>query len=286
MVSKIIKNLNGHSGCKIDLATDGNDIYVTKMSASKEYNFRLKKQYQKQRKFVNSQRVLAPRIYNCGYHNELFYFNMEYLKSKTLAEYMQDISIIEIADYIKCLFDFLYWKEGRICNNTSQIFLKKIENLRILLPQDNNINDAFNLLESFNWNQVPKSPCHGDLTLENILITQDKKLYLIDFLDSFYNSWMMDIAKLLQDLELRWSFRYKVIDSNTELRLLVAKEALIEEILKIENGSEKLNIIYHILLLNIIRIYPYAKDCVTINFLNIAINLIVNKLNKNKGVVV
>lgn len=280
---KIIKVLNGHSGCKVTLIA-GDSLYVSKSCATKQYNFRLKKQCQKQRMFIKSEKVLTPKILNYGYDNELFYFDMQYIKAKTMAEYVNDISIIEISDYIKCLFASLYFENEKISDNTSKIFIHKIRTLKQSLLNFNELDEAFKILENFNWSKIPKTPCHGDLTLENILITPDKKLYLIDFLDSFYNSWMIDIAKLLQDLELKWSFRHKTITSNMELRLLVAKEALIEEILKLENGEEKLNAIYHILLLNVIRIYPYAKDKATIDFLDKAVQQILSKINNKIGV--
>lgn len=280
---KIIKNLSGHSGCKVYLTANNGNIYVSKISASKEYNFRLKKQCQKQRKFFKSSNVSTPNILNYGYDNELFYFDMEYVKAKTMAEYINEISIIEISDYIKCLFASLYFKNEVKTDKSSIIFLNKIQNLKKSLYDFTQLKRAFEILENFDWNKVPKTPCHGDLTLENILVTQDKRLYLIDFLDSFYNSWIIDIAKLLQDLELKWSFRHKTINSNMELRLLIAKEALIEEILKTENGKEKLDTIYHVLLLHVIRIYPYAKDEMTFKFLNNALILILNKIDTKKG---
>ena len=144
------------------------------------------------------------------------------------------------------------------------------------------IKQAFLHLEKYDWNKIPKTPCHGDLTLENILITKEKKVYLIDFLDSFCNSWMIDIAKLFQDLEYKWSYRNKTISVNTELRLLVAKEALIEEILKRKNGEESLKTIYYILLLNIIRIIPYTKQIETLNFLYFVIEDLIKKVNSFK----
>ena len=151
---------------------------------------------------------------------------MQYVKAKTMAEYVNDISIIEISDYIKCLFASLYFENEKISDNTSKIFLNKIQTLKQNLLNFNELNEAFKILENFNWSKIPKTPCHGDLTLENILITQDKKLYLIDFLDSFYNSWMIDIAKLLQDLDLKTiatDLREELdskLDSNTALPLI------------------------------------------------------------------
>jgi len=114
------------------------------------------------------------------------------------------------------------------------------------------------------------------------LITSDKKIYLIDFLDSFFDSWMIDVAKLLQDIELCWSYRYEKMSTNLSLRLTVAKEALLESILELENGETKIKYIYHILLLNVLRIVPYTKDSITKEFLQNALKYLIDILTHNK----
>lgn len=275
--------LIGHSGCELELINTDGRIFVSKISSSIEYNSRLKKQCKKQKKFISQYNVSVPKIYQCGYKNDLFYFNMEYINGKSLAEYTENISISEISNLIQCLFNSLYFKNIKHDNKANKIFLKKISHLKTNLCNTPLLQEAFLILENFNWSNVYKSPCHGDLTLENIIVTNEKKLFLIDFLDSFYNSWQIDIAKLLQDLELKWSFRNIVISSNRALRIDVAKDALINEILKLHNGKECLFTIYHILLLNVIRIYPYTKDMNTLLYLDNAIENIINKI-KTKGI--
>jgi len=71
--------------------------------------------------------------------------------------------------------------------------------------------------------------------LENVLITPDKNIYLIDFLDSFFDSRMIDAAKILQDLETLRSYRHQKIDTTLSLRLSIAKQALIENIIELPN---------------------------------------------------
>ena len=45
---------------------------------------------------------------------------------------------------------------------------------------------------------IPVGTCHGDLTFSNILFNGNN-YYLIDFLDSFIESPLLDIVKLRQD---------------------------------------------------------------------------------------
>lgn len=274
------KTLTGHSGCSVLLMQDGEKIFVRKSSGEKKYNFRLKKQCKKQQIFGADENVFSPRIYNCEYEKEHFFFDMEFVHGKTLAEYSSSILITEIADFVKLLFNSLYLDSSTLNPKANDIFCAKINELEEKLDSVSILKPVFARLKNHDWSRIYKSPCHGDLTLENIIITKDKKLCLIDFLDSFYNSWMIDVAKLLQDLELKWSFRNSAPSQNRDLRLFVAKEALINEILKTGNGREKLNDIYHVLLLNIVRIYPYATDENTVLFLNSAVEIIMYRIDE------
>ena len=286
MTLEIVKSLKGHSGCVLSILKKDDVLYVRKSSAGKEYNMRLKKQLLRQLAFKSST-VKTPKIYEYGYKDNLFYFDMEYISSVTLAEYISfanvNRSFSNIIEFLKLLFDNLYLKDTEQNPKANTIFCKKIRDLKSkLINQNENFKLAFYVLENFDWSNIDKSPCHGDLTLENILIDKNKQLYLIDFLDSFYYSWMIDIAKLLQDLDRNWSYRNITLDRDTKTRIQYAKELLIDEIKKLPNGQEKLKSIYHILLLNIIRIYPYSKDKLTINYLDEKVKYLVKLIREER----
>ena len=122
------------------------------------------------------------------------------------------------------------------------------------------------LLEKHNWSKLVPTQCHGDMTLENIII-KDDRMYFIDFLDSFYDSWFLDIGTLLQDVQVMWSYRFQnEVNMNTVLRLIVFRDLLLDEISKID--SSYVIEIYYSLLQKLIRIYPYTEDEFTYNFLN------------------
>ena len=54
--------------------------------------------------------------------------------------------------------------------------------------------------------KMPVGECHGDLTLSNILVqNSEKRICLIDFLDSFIETPMQDIVKLRQDTKYFWT---------------------------------------------------------------------------------
>jgi thiamine kinase-like enzyme len=123
-----------------------------------------------------------------------------------------------------------------------------------------------------NWENIPASYCHGDLSFDNILI-YNNEIYFIDFLDSFINSWTIDVAKILQETRYLWSYRYKNIN-----KILIVKLKYFEEIiLDILNITDnEIITINKIIYLNIIRILPYVKDKITKDY-------IYNNINKIKG---
>ncbi|AKL98628.1 hypothetical protein [Endomicrobium proavitum] len=277
----LVKEFNGHSGCKVLLCRDADKFFVRKLSGSLTYNKRLRKQFIKQKKFTLPF-VKTPEIYNYGYSakNELFFFDMEFVRGKALSDTIGILTATQIEAFIDLLFNSLQIKKSNVNKEANFIFQNKITRLsRIAGNKNRLIKQALNKLKRFDFSNIDQSDCCGDLTLENILISDDNKIYLIDLLDSFYNSWMIDVAKLLQDLDLHWSYRHCPPDINVNLKLLISKNILIQKILKLENGNTVLLQIYYILLLNVLRIAPYAKDKNTHAFIEKSIDKIISTIN-------
>lgn len=262
-----ITDLGGHSGCRILLCeNEDNKVFVRKISSSKEYNERLKVQCEKQNAFTSSQ-INAPRVLNCGYTEDgLYYFDMEYIQGITLAEYMKSIRIGDVRKIVKTIVYEIIKPSDPDLEKDRSIFAEKIKSLKIKLQGKNStIDEALKLLSRHSWDRFPKTGCHGDLTLENIII-KDNQLYLIDFLDSFYDSWILDISTLMQDVQTLWSYRNdKEVDINTILRLIVFRDILMDTVREI-SPDDYLEV-YYALLLKLIRIFPYTKDEHTYYFL-------------------
>lgn len=277
---ELIKTLSGHSGCRLNLYKDGSKVLLRKDAGKPDYNRRLKKQFIKQKLFKLAE-VKTPVIYDYGLDkNGVFYFDMEFINGITLAESMKSIKIKEIVDLIGLLFRSLPISDGVINTKSQEIFQNKISALSRTCDIANpNVAEALAMLRDFDFSGVPQSACCGDLTLENILLGSTD-IYIIDLLDSFYNSWMIDVAKLLQDLELGWSYRNQQTDFNLNLRLATAKQALFDNLLAINGGKQYLFVIYHILLLNVLRIYPYTKDEKTMDFLDSAVQKVISVIRE------
>lgn len=135
---------------------------------------------------------------------------------------------------------------------------------------------AYAMLRAHDWSDFSESACHGDLTLENIIVKSDQ-LYVIDFLDSFFDSWLIDIGTLLQDVQMLWSYRYTdELDINALIRLMVFRDVLMDELDSIDSEISKEA--YYALLLKLMRIVPYSKDERTMDFLTSRIDELMNIL--------
>lgn len=261
-----VTDLGGHSGCKILLCEEGNGAYVRKKSGSLEYNARLQNQAKKQADF-NNMLIKAPRIIDTGYDEKgLFYFDMEYVQGITLAEYIKTIEIGKIRNLVTSIVTNIV-DLGKETYSDSQCFINKIRSLKKILSAHDNaiVNAAIEMLEKHSWDKFYQTACHGDLTLENIII-KDNQIYLIDFLDSFYDSWIMDVSTLMQDVQTMWSYRKEEPDINAIIRLMIFRDILLDEVKDIA-GDTYIEV-YYALLLKLVRIFPYTKDEDTYLFLN------------------
>jgi hypothetical protein len=100
------------------------------------------------------------------------------------------------------------------------------------------------------------SACHGDLTFSNILFSKNK-IYVIDFLDSYIDSYVMDIVKLKQDLVHNWYLNGMNIDANEVTRIKQIFNYMWKHI-EIEFGYIINTVLFDILdVINFLRIEPY-----------------------------
>jgi aminoglycoside phosphotransferase family enzyme len=96
--------------------------------------------------------------------------------------------------------------------------------------------------------KLPCSNYHGDLTLENILHTNDS-FYMIDAVTIEYDSYIFDIAKLRQDLECKWFLR------DSKMMLDVKLQNLQDRILSRFSGADN----DYLLILMLLRVYLHTK---------------------------
>jgi hypothetical protein len=113
--------------------------------------------------------------------------------------------------------------------------------------------------------KFPIGRCHGDLTLENIIYNSYDGFVLIDFIDTFLETPLQDVAKINQDLIFGWSARNAPESFQTKSMLFA--------VASYPTYAKHLCLIYPeqvklLTLFSLIRILPYLKDIKIENWLN------------------
>ncbi len=238
------KKMAGHSGCEVYLMKE-QEVFVRKISANLQYNSRLENQMKKQQSF-HSSIIKKPAVFSHGYNCDgLFYFDMEYIKGTSFFEYVQKQSIDSAKTKFQAILDYIC-ESNEISEDIALDITNKVDSLKL--------HPRFDVYKEycldFTWNKINKSYCHGDLTFENIIISNEQ-IYFIDFLDSFTDTKLIDYSKIFQELYTFWSFRNK----NKKFNI---KYVILDEMVALSLLHRQATI--RLLILNLLRIIPYSKQ--------------------------
>jgi tRNA A-37 threonylcarbamoyl transferase component Bud32 len=204
----------GLSGCKLELIENNT---IRKYSSSIEYNQRLSLQVDKQVLFSNLilKNIDTPKIYDIN-QNELYHFDMEYIHGESFYDYFMTSTIFDIEFVIQSLVEYFNFFSSNIrCINVQDQVLLKLYSLQ----NKTNYKEYLLFLYSYVKNTeiiVPKTFCHGDLTFANIIFHKNR-LFFIDFLDSYIDSFYCDLVKLKQELYYFWNLR---VQNKMNLRMV------------------------------------------------------------------
>lgn len=247
-----INTLVGHSGCDVQLLTENNLVFVRKTSSGLRYNKRLEKQCQKQRLF-KSEFVSAPRVIDSGYKCGLFYFDMEFINGQSFNKLVKNSDFKSILYYFELILNFISenLKESSLVSFRKEIE-QKLKSIRVgyNIPKITITEKASILNTGYS---------HGDLTFENILV-KDGKVFLIDFLDSYIDSPIIDLSKLKQDLILDWSNRFEYRDNLSLIKNQWLNKYLDDFVDRVGLSSEAVELQRKITFL---RILPYTDNIYT-----------------------
>ena len=146
----------------------------------------------------------------------------------------------------------------------TKIFIEKLEAV-FTATHDSQlkqiINNCHKVLESLPEElSFPIGPCHGDLTLSNIIVDPLSGITLIDFLETYLETPLQDVAKLKQDFVYGWSFRKhsSSIGIKAEILCRYHYPSALTQIERMYPIQIKL-----LTLMTLARIAPYIKDEVT-----------------------
>jgi thiamine kinase-like enzyme len=107
---------------------------------------------------------------------------------------------------------------------------------------------------------MPLGTCHGDLTLSNLILDTASGITLIDFLDTFLETPLQDVAKLKQDFVYGWSFRKDPPAIAIKAEIL-CRHHFPQAIVQIERMYP--NQVSLLTMITLARIAPYVSDSVT-----------------------
>lgn len=281
--------VKGHSGCQIEIVNGGESLYINKSTHDKSYIFRLYRQAVKQQEAAkaNYQHIRIPEIYEVKETEEFLSIKMEYVYSKNFVDYFEDAGFDQINYFIRALKIFIdsEIEHSKLTIISRKVIVEKFQNVCNKIHSNDFIRNDREVAEILERSSVifhgideeikmPVGCCHGDLTFSNILFNGNN-YYLIDFLDSFIESPLLDLVKVRQDSMYGWS-RLMYEHDLDEVRMKIISEKIDEEINKYYSRYDWYQKYYTMFqLMNFLRIIQYAKEEKVVKFLKQVLKSIV-----------
>lgn len=229
MAARMVKELYGFSGNQIFLMQKHDRLFVRKIgniSKNIEHIQALSEKYPIPKLYTVSKKMI----------------DMEYLHGLDIKSYLKINNYDKLLDFLLEILE--NFSKNSFEKDYSEIYKKKLEEVNFdEMPFSRN--ELLRRLPTV----LPASEYHGDLTLENIIYTADKGFFLIDCATIEYDSYIFDIAKLRQDLELGWFTR----KDNTMLD--VKTKHIQEKILKTYPLADN----NYLLILMLLRVYRHSQ---------------------------
>jgi hypothetical protein len=229
MAAKVVKELYGFSGNQILLMQKHNKLFVRKIgniSRNIERMQALSADYPLPQLFTVSKKMI----------------DMEYLHGLDIKTYLKTNNYEKLLDFILSVLGKL--SKNSVDKDYTETYIKKLEEVSFdELPF--NREELLERLPKI----LPSSNYHGDLTLENIIFTADRGFFLIDCATTEYDSYIFDIAKLRQDLELGWFIRKDNVMLDVKTKHI--QQQILEQYPEANND--------YLLILMLLRVYRHSK---------------------------
>jgi len=252
--------VKGHSGFGIELL----DELTIRKSAAGAGAKRLQRQIEKQVLFYNQfqqAEVRTPGVLRTAQAADRFQADMEFIAAKDFIQFLSEADRQALDRFLKTITDFIRRNLAR-CEDVDvaeRVRAKLFELEQKNVPQ-NYIQAARTLCGS--PVRIPVGPCHGDLTLSNLLFKRDH-LYLLDFLDCYVESPFQDIVKLRQDTQFGWSLQLYQGEFNWP-KIQITLRYLDQKIEAAFQPDEWFGRHYELFqIVNLMRVLPYCTEANT-----------------------
>ena len=289
-------DIQGHSGCEIAIVHEDNDLHIHKSTYDPAYVPRLINQANKQiaASKIAYQNIRVPKVFEVVQNEKDATIKMEYIYSKNFVEYFENAGFEQIKYLIGAIKYFIdleidasEMKTVPSCILTDKMadVARKVQN-NVNLKNDKVAVDLViqsqDIMNKVGDMVMPVGRCHGDLTFSNILFNGNN-YYLIDFLDSFIESPLLDIVKIRQDTAYMWStLMYNKPFDKVRLSIISSKiDSAIDEYFK-ENYEWYRRYYMPLQLMNFLRILQYAHEDRVISYLKNVISSQLSFINNQK----
>ena len=290
-------DIQGHSGCDISIVTEDNELHIHKSTHDPGYVPRLVNQANKQIAAAQTeyQHIRVPKIFEVEQSSTDATIKMEYIYSKNFVEYFENAGFEQIKYLIGAIKYFIDLEINASTMQTvpSNILTDKMADVARKVEKNAHLKDdaeaqelvrrSSEVMNAVGDMVMPVGTCHGDLTFSNILFNGNN-YYLIDFLDSFIESPLLDIVKIRQDTAYMWStlMYHKPFD---KVRLSIISDKIDSAIDEYFTGKYEWYRRYYmpLQLMNFLRILQYGHDEKVIAYLKRVISGQLAVLNQSKN---
>jgi RIO-like serine/threonine protein kinase len=228
-MDRLLKELKGHSGSEIQLRENELRQYVRKVG-------NVKRNYER---LDTLQGIIpVPKVY--AYDGETM--DMEYIHGLDMKTWLTNNTPFRLTAFL--VGHLSYFARYNIEKDYTETYERWLSNVE--RPWDFSFTklDLLDKLPKI----LPQSTYHGDMTLENIIYSNNK-FYFIDPVTVPFDSYIFDIAKLRQDLDCKWFLRNDNI--KLETKLIDMRETILSEFPEANNK--------YILILMLLRVYCHCE---------------------------
>jgi len=278
-------NLKGFSGNRIEVIRTKEQTFVRKTAKNFEEFDKMKTEISKLETLLEiskkSNLFKIPKVLKTGVNNEkLFFYDLEFIPAESLDSRLQKFSSLKIKKFateisniiieISKYSDNSYKKisEEKFLKNKLQETFKKLIQTKMKSKLSKELLDEYNQkisnLEIESQHLTDNNTfCHGDLALDNILITRKNEIYLIDPLKNDFENIMWDFAKVLQSSMTHWNLikynDFELYENKIKIKphehMSLFHKHFIENLKNVESGTL---ILY--LAVTLARVAKYSKN--------------------------
>jgi aminoglycoside phosphotransferase family enzyme len=272
--------VEGNSGFGIELL---DELTIRKSSAGSGAG-RLKRQIEKQILFYNrfnQGKVRTPCVFGSSRVRGAFHADMEFVVAKDFVQFLSEADREALDGFSDVLIHFIKGNlaacrveevSGQVRAKLKELAGRGVPARYIKVAEKRSAGPI----------RVPVGPCHGDLTLSNILFKGDT-LYLLDFLDCYIESPLQDIAKIRQDTCFGWSLELYRADFNLP-RVQISLHYLDRRIEDTFQSCDWYRSHYELFqFINLMRVLPYCVEARRAKFVTDALETMLRQFDGKSG---